>query len=78
MKRLCLMLVLFCGCFAQPPRIPNNRYEAPNPCPSGYCGNPLDDPSPDPTLSDGKTQIVTNDYRKNLEDSANWPSLPWT
>ena len=62
MKRLCLTLVLLCGCFAQPaPRPPRP-----------------DDAAPDATLPNGKTQremIVKDDYRKNLEDAAEMAKL---
>ena len=67
MKRLCLTLVLFAGCFAQP---------APRPCPAGTCGTPTDDinqaPAPDPNFPNRKTRelIVKEDYKRNLEDSA--------
>ena len=64
MKRLCLTLVLLCGCFAQP------ATRLPKP----------DDPEshPEATLPSGKTQrdlIVKDDYKKNLEDAAELAKL---
>ena len=65
MKRLSLILVVFCGCFAQAPH------------PPGY--DPQSQQSPaDPPLPTGKLQremIVKQDYRKNLEDSAELAKL---
>jgi Xaa-Pro aminopeptidase len=63
MKRLCLTLVFFAGCFAQPAQRP------PKPDPDSAAA----DAAPDLTLPNGKKQrdmIVKDDYRKNLADSA--------
>jgi len=62
MRRLGLILVVFCGCFAQPqvPTLPPEKEAT------------------DPALANGKKQremIVKDDYKKNLEDSAELAKL---
>src|ERR1700683_2780509 len=68
MKRLCLMLAVFCGCFAQPqPQQPPLTRQNP----------PVDTSSSD-RLPNGKSQremIVKDDYKKNLEESAELAKL---
>jgi|SRR5579862_4932810 len=66
MKRLSLLVVLFCGCFAQPQQpqvtpLPNPPFEP-----------------PDTKLPNGKSQremIVKDDYKRNLEDAAELAKL---
>jgi Xaa-Pro aminopeptidase len=70
MKRLCLTLVLFAGCFAQPSRQPPKPADDPS-LPAGPA-------SPEQTLPNGKKQrdmIVKDDYQKNLADSAQMTKL---
>src|SRR5579863_9803481 len=66
MKRLCLMLAVFCGCFAQPQQPPLTRQ------------NPPADTSPSDRLPNGKSQremIVKDDFKKNLEESTELAKL---
>lgn len=61
MKRLCLILVVFCGCFAQTPRPPGPESQPPDP--------------PLPNGKTQRELIVKQDYEKNLEDSAELAKL---
>jgi hypothetical protein len=64
MKRLCLLLLILCGCLAQsqePPTVP-----------------PAPGREPDVRLPNGKSQkdeIVKDDYRRNLADAAELAKL---
>jgi len=69
MKRLCLMLAVFCGCFAQP--------QQPQQPPLTRQNSPIDS-SPADRLPNGKSQremIVKDDYKKNLEESTELAKL---
>ena len=74
MKRLGLLLLIFCVCFAQTP--PQTKGPPPSYAPPGP--NPSPGAEADTRLLNGKLQrdeIVKSDYRKNLEDAAELAKL---